>query len=196
MPLIGGRYYANPAYGRALERALAEENAAGNPSEEPASVHDQEPTARRQPPQTPTDSLANRIYNETSGLRPTAPQGPGSAEDLHNARLHMGQVIRNREAGRIQRGVARDRLEKQETQAIQTYPPAQRAYQDSQRAAERARREPDRTSGAEHFYLDYGQAPPHWAAGEKPVAVFGPFNNPAGGGDVPKGQKVRIVVLR
>ena len=184
MPLINGRFYANPAFGRALERARAEE-----------AAHGADQPEQRQTSPAPTDPLANRIYNESSGLRTSAPQGPGSAEDLHNARLHMAQVIRNREAARIHGGVAPDRLRKEEAEALRTYPPAREAFQDSQRAAQRARTEPDRTAGATHFYLDYGEKRPDWAVGKRPVAVFGPFLNEAGGSKIPRGANVKIVVL-
>ncbi len=182
MPLINGRYYANPALGRALERARAEEAADG--------------TEQQQTPPAPSDPLANRIYNETSGLRTSAPQGPGSPEDLHHARLSMGQVIRNREAARMVGGVAPAVLRGAEAEAVKTYPPALEAFQDSKRAAQRARTEPDRTSGGRHFYLDYGQPPPAWARGMKPVAIFGPFLNEAGGSRIPRGAKVKVLVLR
>ena len=184
MPVIGGRFYANPAFGEALERVRVEDAARSEDGAE------QQQTARAR-----SDPLANRIYNETSGLRTTAPQGPGSAEDLHNARLHMGQVIRNREAAAIRGGVAPDRLRKVEADAVRTYPPAREASQDSQRAAQRARTEPDRTGGATHFYLEYGEEPPDWAVGKRPVATFGPFLNEAGGSRIPRGAKVKIVVL-
>jgi len=182
MPLINGRYYANPAYGEAMERARMEEAADG--------------AEQQQTPPAPSDPLANRIYNETSGLRTSAPQGPGSPEDLHNARLHLGQIIRNREAARMPGGVATDRLTKQEANAVGTYPPARTAFQDSQRAAARARAEKDPSGGATNFYLDFAQGPPPWAEGKKPVASFGPFLNKAGGGDVPKNAKVKILILR
>ncbi len=184
MPVIKGRFYANPAYGHALERARVPDAARG-------ATH----AGRHQTPSAPSDQVANTIYNETSGLRPTAPKGPGSAEDLHNARVHMEHVIGNREAAKTPGGVAPDHLGKKEAQAVRTYPPARQAYQDSQHTAERARSERDPTGGATHFYLDSGKAPPNWAVGKKPVATFGPFDNPAGRGDVPKGAKTRIVIV-
>ena len=184
--MINGRFYANPAYGAALERARVQDAARGT----------EQAKAQGQTTPAPNDPLANRIYNESSGLRPTAPKGPGSAEDLHDARTYMGHVIRNREAAGTGGGVAHAQLGKQEAQAVQTYPPARAAYQDSQHAAERARSGPDQTGGARNFYLDYGQGAPPWARGKAPVATFGPFLNRAGGGDVPRGAKTTIVVVR
>ncbi len=184
MPVINGRFYANQAYGRALERARVQEAARG-------ATH----AGQHQTPSAPSDPVANTIYNEASGLRSTAPKGPGSAEDLHDARVHMGHVIRNRKAAKAPGSVAPDHLGKKEAQAVETYPPAHAAYQDSRAAAERARSESDRTGGAQNFYLDYGQRPPDWAVGKKPVASFGPFVVSAGGGKVRKGEKVRIRIF-
>ena len=186
MPVINGRFYANPAYGLALERARVQEAARGAGHAKPQG----------QTPPAPNDPLANRIYNESSGLRPTAPKGPGSAQDLHDARTYMGHVIQNREAAKAPGSVAPDHLGKKEAQAVQTYPPAHAAYQDSQAAAERARKGPDQTRGANNFYLDYGQGAPRWARGKALVATFGPFLNQAGGGDVAKGAKTKIVIVR
>jgi hypothetical protein len=185
MPLINGRFYANPAYGQALERARAQEAAR-------VARHDK----HAQTPAAPNDPLANRIYNESSGLRPSTSKGPGSTEDLHNASVYIGHVIRNREVAGAPVEVAPDHLRKQEAQAVTTYPPARQAYQDSKHAAQSAHSQLDPTGGAQHFYLDSGKGPPKWAVGKKPVATFGPFINPAGGGDVPRGAEARIVILR
>jgi hypothetical protein len=51
----------------------------------------------------------------------------------------------------------------------------------------------DPTRGAKQFYLDYGQPLPSWARGKTPVASYGPFSNPAGGGDVRKGSQ-RVII--
>ena len=50
------------------------------------------------------------------------------------------------------------------------------------------------TGGSKHFYLDYGQGQPKWAAG-KETTSYGPFKNAAGGGDVPKGADVKIIIV-
>ena len=236
MPFINGRFYANPAYGRALERPRQTEgepeatglghdypnegqsqsellvyrdddgvppeqknllyNATDKPEFEQVAAH-QHPAARKgnpKPSETPVQR-ANRIYNETSGLRPVAHQGPGSPDDLSNGREHAANVVHNLEkTGRLA-NVASDKLTPSEAHAIKAYPPAAAAYRDSLRAAQSVGHGPDPTGGATHFYLDYGQKPPDWAAGKKPVATFGPFRNVAGGGDVPKGAMVRIVIV-
>ncbi|HEV2489514.1 MAG TPA: hypothetical protein VGT03_06885 [Candidatus Acidoferrales bacterium] len=222
MPFINGKFYANPAYGRALERgrhtevserqdALARNDAAGEPqfddevlrNDSSSSPEFDEVAAKQHPArrhgharaaETPVQR-ANRIYNETSGLRPVADQGPGSRDDHSTGREHAANVVHNLEkAGRLA-NVASEKLTPSEVHSIKSYPPAATAYRDSLRAAESVGHGPDPTGGATHFYLDYGQIPPNWAAGKKPVASFGPFRNVAGGGDVPKGAMVRIVIL-
>jgi hypothetical protein len=223
MPFIHGRFYANPAYGEALESVrraeapefvdellrnepsgatkfddgvLSNDSAGESEIEElAAEQHQAHGHGHAKPPETPVQR-AIRIYNETSSLRPTTQRGPGSANDLSNGRDHMGHAIVSGENSPIPPKMARHVLSPREAQAIKSYPPAHAAYQDSLRAAQQAGTEPDPNGGATHFYLDYGQSPPPWAAGKKPVASFGPFRNVAGGGDVPKGAMVRIVIIR
>lgn len=227
MPFINGRYYANPIFGEAVERArngksgdefndevsrqgaysgsefdesLPSDNAdddAGEPEFQLESI--ERPSRARQHPAhrqghqiaKSAHQVANSIYNETSGLRPVTKRGPGSADELHDARTHIGRIAHFGKAT-----VASDVLSPPEARAIKSYPPARAAYEDSQRAAREAFVGPDPTGGATHFYLDYGQKPPSWAAGKTAVAVFGPFKNVAGGGDVRKGAMVKIVIIR
>lgn len=234
MPFINGRYYANPIFGEAVERArngksgdefndevsrqgaysgsefdesLPSDNAdddAGEPefqlesARRPASAkqhatHKKAQAAKAVPP----EQDANRVYNETSGLRPTAKLGAGSAQDLHSARFYIAHVLGNREAtGRI--GIVAPRtLRPGEAHAIHAYRPAMEAYGDSLSAAQKAASTPDPTGGATNYYLDYGQDPPSWAVDKKPVAVFGPFLDASGSGGVhnpKKGDKVHIRV--
>ncbi len=141
-------------------------------------------------PSTPAQT-ANSIYNETSGLRPVTKRGSGSADDLSKARSYVAPIVK---AGKFP--VASDKLSAAAARAIKSYPPARAAYQDSLDAAYAAFSGHDPTGGATHFYLNYGQKPPSWAAGKKPVATFGPFKNVAGGGDVRKGAMVTIVIIR
>ncbi len=248
MPFINGRFYINPIYGAAVERArLAESDPDlndevfryGRPGSEPefgdgiarpgvtyspellpahsgqeeildlefqsAKAHQRHAADNKQgahsaqhatQPEPPSQN-ANRIYNETSGLRPLAKGGPhGTETDLHSARVAISHVIRNRHARGIFEGVASNVLTHSASHAVQQYPPARNAYRDSGRAAQAAASGPDTTGGATHFYLDYGKKPPSWAAGKRPVATFGPFKNVAGGGDVPKDAIVRIVIIR
>lgn len=138
MPFINGKFYANPAYGRALERARQVEaqseatglgrdypnedqsqhellvyrrpggeqsehenllyNAADEPEFEEVAAH-QHSAARKGHPKSSESPVqrANRIYNETSGLRPVTHQGPGSPDDLSNGREHAANVVHNLE---------------------------------------------------------------------------------------------------
>lgn len=120
MPFINGRYYANPSYGDAVERARRGESGDEINDEVPGlgtydgpeladsvvtfgtnddtddpelqldSVQHQARTkqhpahkkAHGTKPEVPEEN-ANRVYNETSGLRPTTRYGRGSAQDLH-----------------------------------------------------------------------------------------------------------------
>lgn len=197
MPFINGRFYMNPAYGRALEQARSLEsgqNAAGeNVAARSSDTHtsdkqgtlseDKEPQAEHE------TRIANRVYNETGGLRPKpdAKSGaPGSAEDLHKARVAISHVAQNREKSGRRGGIAPDRASSVGQKTPQ--------YKDSHAAAIEAAHGPDVTGGSEYFYLDYGQRVPNWAQGKKTTS-YGPFENAAGGGDVPKGDDVRIVVV-
>lgn len=142
-------------------------------------------------PSTPAEA-ANSIYNETSGLRPTTKRGPGSADDLSNARAYVAPIVK---AGKVP--VASDKLSRSAIHSVRSYPSARAAYQDSLNAANAAFSGHDPTGGATHFYLSYpSQKPPAWVAGKKPVAIFGPFKNVSGGGDVPKDAIVHIVIIR
>lgn len=214
MPFINGRFYANPAYGEALERARSAESGAKfgdglaryggeNLDVEPIAQHhaiQNHHPAHNQPhaaaPKSPSQ-IANSVYNETSGLRSVTERGPGSAEDLHTARVYISHVIQNRDAAGTDKLVAPTTLRPAELHATKTYPPAHEAYEDSVKAARNAASSQDPTGDAKNYYLDYGQNPPPWAANKKPVAVFGPFLNAAGGGGMhnpKKGDKVMIRV--
>lgn len=157
MPFINGRYYMNPLYGAALERARSAEEVAGLTANGTAGPelgddvyrysrlpvaagdeiqfdsgeqgqsrgHNPAPVRshlKRHKPSTPTQT-ANSIYNETSGLRPVTKRGPGSADDLSEARSHVAPIVK---AGKFP--VASDRLSKSAIQAIRSYPPARAAY--------------------------------------------------------------------
>lgn len=194
MPTINGRFYANPAFGRALERARLWESQRENASEHRSTKHRRYTVGHDAA--TTIDGVANQIYNETSGLRPTALRGPGSDLDLQYARMYMGHVIHNRVARKIPGGLAYDKLTGNEPHAIKhLFSAAYDSYGGSHHAAKLSFSHPDPTGGATGFYLDHGQRLPPWAKGKKTVATFGPFTNAAGKGDVPKGEKVRIVII-
>lgn len=243
MPLINERYYMNPQYGAALERARLNdpEREFRNEFLGPHTPHETDPVpgydarqrepgirllADQQPnsanqrqhlsqhpapqqthpaqkspqttqePETPVQN-ANRVYNETSDLRPITKHGPGSAQDLHDARLYIAHVLENRETSGKLGIVAPENLRSKEVDAIHNYPPVKHAYNDSLKAAQGAASGVDPTIGATHYYMDYGQAPPAWAAKKTPIKSFGPFRITSGQGGVhgpKKGGKVYIRV--
>lgn len=202
MPFINGRFYANPAYGRALERARRF-NSGGIWSEDfPEQTPGMDPEVRkgRGAPEaalqserglhpkhhgnddydaaTTTAGITNQIYNETASLRPTRNSGEGSDVDLQRARLAMAHVIHNRATAKMRGGLASDELNPTEEKATRGYPSkAYDAYGVSRYEARRSGSPADPTRGARYFYLDYGQKPPSFAQGKDPVAVFGPFKN-------------------
>ena len=111
MPFINGRFYMNPAYGRSVEQARAAEIASSQHEPQPQDpnahwvtmdgrhvlIHEtQAGRVRYDYPQGEEEArLTNVTFNETSGLRanPKAKPGtPGSAEDLHNARVAIAEV--------------------------------------------------------------------------------------------------------
>lgn len=196
MPFINGKFYANPAHGEALEKAKAVDSQHAAAKKQTAPVSNsgkqgkQTATPGHQKPKVENEAaIGNRVYNETGGLRPKAgvkPGDPGSAEDLHNARVAMSDVARNREKEGTTGGIAHNRV----------IPIGQKTaqYKDAQAAALEAARSSDVTKGSGNFYLDYGQGPPNWAEGKK-MTSYGPFKNASGGGDVPTGADVRIVIV-
>lgn len=133
-----------------------------------------------------TQEVGNVVHNETGGLRPDTKQGSGSAQDLHNAKVAVADVVENRQKAGNNGGVASDKVGANERRTSQ--------YKDAQQAASEAARSPDVTGGSIHFYLDYGQGQPKWAVGQGTTS-YGPFKNAAGGGDVPKGANVLIVIV-
>jgi hypothetical protein len=144
--------------------------------------------------QASDDAVGNLIYNETSGLRPTSETGEGSPQNLHEARVAAGTVAKTLDANGKKLGkplTVATQITSKEAMAVRSYDPAKHAYEDSQTAASKASRD---RNGPTHFYLDHGQPKPRWADGTTPKQSYGPFQNVAGGGDVPKRAKVWIRV--
>jgi hypothetical protein len=200
MPIIKGKYYINPTFGRAVELARMKEmeQAVAEQQSRPAHSKHHGRSGDDYDPATTQEGAANQVYNETAGLRTTdrTGNGPGSDWDLQQARFAMAHVIQNRAASGIKGDLASDEIKHRESNAIRTM--GSRAYDahgESVYAAHRAGKQPDPTNGANHFYLEYGQGPPEWAKGKNPVSVFGPFSNPTGKGDATKDKDVRIVVI-
>lgn len=223
MPFINGRFYANPIFGRALGRARLAEAGKVWSEEYPArgQQHTQEIRHEDHTEQrlvkyheaahkkhsgdvydaaTTPEGVANQIYNETAGLRPTVNNGigPGTDWDMQAARIAMAHVIQNRAKAKILNGLASPTITDHEAKATSSVgSKAYDAHGESVHAAHVASMQQDPLGGATNFYLDYGQGPPGYAKAKKlkPVGVFGPFDNPTGGGDAPKGKKVKIIVL-
>lgn len=153
-------------------------------------LNDAEQEPRRAQP------LANVIYNESAGARPTAAQGPGSAADLSNSRRAMAEVVLNMEAARRREPVAPDRLSRREALAVERNPEARAQYGDARNAAEQALRAGGNRAGPKHFFHPWEGMPetkrPHWARGTA-VRRFGPFLNTAPG-DVPVRRRFWIEV--
>ncbi len=214
MPVINGKHYMNPQYGKALERdRIADEEHrrlhgepepswldhllgfAEKPSTKQVEATQQKRSELQAQSQRVTDeTIGNTIYNETSGLRPTSHTGKGSLQDLHEARVGTGTVSKTLDSNGQKLGkplTASTQLTTQEANAVRSFDPAKHAYEDSRTAASEAVRD---KNGPRHFYLDHGQSKPRWAEGKEPKQSYGPFRNDAGGGDVPKGAKVWIRV--
>jgi len=164
------------------EEVPAEE--AGQPTQ--AARDTLQGSTQQSPPTPPVSDLqiqqaANVVYNEAAGLRPTTSRGPGSPEELSNARTAMARVLYNRWLPGRAGGHAPGRLTQKGKAAVQSDPRARDIYLDGQRGAERAAHMPDRTRGAQTFYHALeGQKRPPWAQGT-PVQRFGPFLNTAPG---------------
>jgi hypothetical protein len=116
MPRINGRFYGNPLFGRALEKArLAEAGRIWSedyPELEPQHAWQEDITKAAQGPQSPsrqqpdraqqgpggrraTDETTkiNKIYNEFAGLRPKP--GMTTVDDLNRARRNAAHVYDN-----------------------------------------------------------------------------------------------------
>lgn len=219
MPFINDRFYANPIFGRALERArLAEAGkvwseeypegaqqgikegggqgqAGRHLSERHRTAHTRNSKDGYDAATTPA-GVANQIYNETAGLRPTSKNGTGSGTDwdMQQARRSIAHVIHNRAAVEMRGGLASDQLAPREIRAIEKIgSPAYNAHGASLDAAHAAAIYPDSTGGAMYFYLEHGQGSPGWAAGKKLIGEYGPFRDSAGKGPL-KDASTRVRV--
>ena len=195
MPFINGKYYINPTFGRAVELARMKEIEQGIAEQQQSRPEHNKHHGRSGDdynPATTQEGIANQVYNETAGLRTTdrSGNGPGSDWDLQQARFAVAHVIQNRASSRIRGGLANDQVNHRESKAIRTMgSKAYDAHGESVYAVHRAGKQP----GATHFYFDHGQAPaPPW--GKQAVAIYGPFKNVAGGGEVHKNADVKIVI--
>lgn len=202
MPFINGRFYMNPAYGQAVENARAADAKSAPQRPQPQRPDDHWVTIQgrhvwlhephwnhHRPDRRPGSKLARIILNETSGLRP----GNRNPEDLHDARVAMAHAQLNASGMQHPPSTVSDILTPSAAQAILRDPEAKAAWDDAQAAVREAAQSADGTDGAIHFFLDYeGEVPPTWATEDQETANYGPFINLAGGGDVPRGERVTI----
>jgi hypothetical protein len=138
------------------------------------------------------DPVAATVYNETSGLRPTtkSDEGRGSASDLHDARVAEAHVVLN--GGDFQ---SNDSLSPEAKQAIERYPPATAAWNDSQSAADQAKKDKtDPTNGARYAVINDGTLKKSWFKNTKIVKKYGPFKV-VGRGDV-KGRTAVVEIRK
>jgi len=214
MPFINGRFYMNPAYGRAVERTRGPQAAPerSGPQQQGQGAHwvtidgkhvliheTQAGQARRLAKHEDAQRRkVIKIYNETSGLRPKS--GVTTDANLSQARLNIAHVYNNLNGRGFQGSStlgpddARD-INKPGTDAA-TY------YQDTKDAVEEASTEPDSTQNANHVYL-YDPAaihsgrikPPSWVTQGQTTTIQGPFINQGGGGDIPQGDEVFVITV-
>jgi hypothetical protein len=132
--------------------------------------------------------VAGTIYNETSALRPTTDKGKGSAVNLSEGRIAIGQVMEvNKSKEKFAPSDVHDNLKN---------PDAKDAWEDSQDAARNAGNEHNGTNGATHIYLDAGQATkPDWYNQGEIEESFGPFNVANDTKEFQAGEEVDIEII-
>lgn len=190
MPEINGRYYANPAYGRALERARTAEKESQDSRYDTngrwVTIDHHHVLIRDTDPQNPRPRANQPAIHFPSNEkeRRLAVAGPGSGANLHDARVAVGEVSeRAIEEGHAHR-VAPDEIQGGLWKGLNDKNPAAiDSWNDSLSAARAALAGADSTNRAMQFRLDAKNGSiPRWARGREPSETFGPFRN-AGGGD-------------
>jgi hypothetical protein len=201
MPFINGKFYMNPAYGRALEAARARDETSGpaDRQREDPGVHwvtidgrhvlIQETQAGRvrydKPRNKREAKLANIVYNETASLRadPGAKPGDdGSAEALHDAREGIAEIAKRAIDSGYPEYVAPPELSEKNSGAVSGgNPDAIRAYNDSPAAAREALAGADQTKGATQFRLRSPSVSRDRPINGKDTSfAYGPFRNTIG----------------
>lgn len=209
MPFINGRYYMNPAYGRAVERVRADELSPTGRKEqnEPeaerasmghrhASVH--KPLSGQNSSQRAQTVKTNKIYNEFSGLRPKKVMT--TSADLDRARISAAHVYHNVNGKGFQ---GSSKLGPDDARDIKIPgTPAAEGYQATKDAVAATAREQDTTQNANHVYIYDPEGihsgrvhPPDWAIQGQTTTIAGPFINKSGRGDVAKGDEVYIITV-
>jgi RHS repeat-associated protein len=141
-------------------------------------------------------SLTNVIYNETSAFSPNPnakPNTTGSAEDLHNGRVAVGEVAEGILTGKHpERVLAKTELSKREAAAIKAgYGPAVAAYGDAKTAAAEVLAGSNATNGATQYRTRFssdvttnvGRDGPK-VPGTPVSQHFGPFSSSLGGSGI------------
>src|SRR5579862_104876 len=212
MPDVNGKFYMNPAYGRAVEgsrghkvaldksaRQLSTKDAhwvtidghhvliQESQSDGLQQKHHQD-KQKRPAIELPTSNDERRltviVFNETGGLTPLGSSEKRNAADLHAARVAAAEISKRAiESGHDDR-VAPDEIQTGLWQGLHDKNPvAIDAWNDSSSAARSALAGSNTTKQATHFRLDAKAGTiPRWAQGRQPSQTFGPFQN-AGGGD-------------
>ena len=212
MPWINGRFYANPQFGRALERTRIANSARVWSEEYPESAqqssqHPNPPNGSHAPAaghfsgkehaaqRNANERKASAGYGETAGLvpqeKPTARKGSvydrsawdaNSFAQLQESRRHIMDISERNPR------VARAKPGKN------AGPIEQSVWNDNTEAA----KESDGTLPGNHFFIRQAgvgpQKPPKSAGfgqAGSPIRSYGPFVN-VGGGDVPKGSHAYI----
>jgi hypothetical protein len=201
MPFINGKFYLNPAYGRALEKARAGEATSSQSGQKQRDsgahwvtidgrhVLIQETRAGRvrydKPHNKREAELANVVYNETASLRadPSAKPGDGgSAEALHDAREGIAEIAKRAIDSGYPEYVAPPELNDENRGAVSSgNPDANHAYNDSLAAAREALAGADQTKGATQFRLrSPSVSRDRPINGKDTTFAYGPFRNTIG----------------
>ncbi|MFZ0213439.1 MAG: hypothetical protein WBE20_07190 [Candidatus Acidiferrales bacterium] len=199
MPFVNRRYYMNPLFGAAVERARGETNDSRAVSEslaphlEPVAEMSDPPEKQgtRSPLPKAQEHKAEVGYGETAGLLPQkSPHAPANASpyDRRTWDSHSAAQLRQARANIMDisdRNVHRARPAKDTI--------SQDTWHDNMQAAAKS---DGALPGHYIFIRQEGvglQRPPKrygWGQG-KPIHTYGPFRN-VGGGDVPKGNHTYI----
>lgn len=177
MPFINGKFYMNPAYGRAIEAARARE---GNSSQ----AHRQQEVSGGH---WVTMNGRHVLIQETQPGRVRAdpdakPGDGGSTEALHDAREGIAEIARRAIDSGYPEYVAPPELSEKNSGAVSSgNPDAIPAYNDSPAAAREALAGADQTNGATQFRLRSPSVSRDRPINKKDTTfAYGPFRNTIG----------------
>ncbi len=197
----------NPAYGRAVERARADNLPPANQREhlgpESESVAMGQHTVSSHKFPSPQDISrqaqtvkTNKIYNEFSSLRPK--KGMTTSADLDRARISAAHIYHNVNGKGFQGSSTLGRHDARDIKIPGTS--AAEGYKATTNAVAAAAKERDTKQNANHVYIydpearhsRHGIRPPDWVTQGQTTTIAGPFINQSGG-DVPRGHEVYII---